>query len=867
MPEPTSPLEAIASPLSLILEEATGGGDAVEVLLLSFTLDLGFFEQAALSAAQALGARVTVVGDAGVVRPDPRAVRRAGRGYLAGLAAAQGSFHPKLVVVAGPEIATVAVGSGNLTLAGWQDNHELWTVLRAGPDGGPGTLEGIARWLEALPGAVRFGQHVPEALARTAELLRAYRVTEPGPTVISPVFGPVIDQLPEGPVDELSVCCPFHDPGAVALTRLCERLQPAQLRVAIQPGLTVCDGPAIAGLVARYGGEVIEIDSARYRHGKLIEARVGGRRWALTGSANCSAAALLTATAAGGNVELSLLTDLDDTLMPEGATLGADALQAHVYRPRRIDRPGIILLGATRSEAGLEVLLARDLRWPARVELSPPSGRPDVWERVGDLPAGAHSGPVSRAVEGGGRLRVVADRPDGPVVSNIVFVVDPARAMRRHGGGTGPRRQTEPFDLFANTGLAERFVADLEALRAAGLGQGRPATAAATGRAASTAGTAAHVDHGNWEDYLDACAGRLGNSLLRFALGLPSLPGDDGAWSETVRAAWDEDLPDDGAGSLDSDDADDIAQEQAPAAVAHIPSLADQSSYTKGRYRRWAERLATAAPDLGTPERLVALRLVLWIIAADAWPATDTSWLAVLGQATEALGKAPEPPPQVEAATASLAAVAVSILRAHAPRTQSGNATRIYQRAVSAAGHLLAGTDAAYIEEYTRYLSDAFGPAVSPAVVKDVAAEIVQADPLADAARALEEHDIFGAHIHGRLLHTTKMFANPVLPALQAVGLAEDAGAVGAWAGTSESWALVIWTEPDLVVFTHGKTDRWFHYRLTGIYTPRACAYADKGIDRRFLVRESFGNQPPSEAALRNLASVELDAPAPPACG
>jgi hypothetical protein len=94
-----------------------------------------------------------------------------------------------------------------------------------------------------------------------------------------------------------------------------------------------------------------------------------------------------------------------------------------------------------------------------------------------------------------------------------------------------------------------------------------------------------------------------------------------------------------------------------------------------------------------------------------------------LGQATEALGKAPDPPPPVEAPTASLAAVAVSTLRVHGPRTQSGESTRIYQRAVTAVGHLLSGTEATYIEEYTRYLSDAFGPAVRPAVVDELAAE------------------------------------------------------------------------------------------------------------------------------------------------
>lgn len=216
--------EALASPLSLLLEAATTGVDALEVLALSFTLDLGFFERAALSVAQALGARVTVVGDARVVRHDPRAVRRAGRGYLAGLASLAGSFHPKLFIIAGAQSATVAIGSGNLTLSGWQDNHELWTVLRAGPDGCPEAIHQLAGWLTRLPEFVRFSQHVPGVLARTAELLIGLGPVVDGPRLVSPVFGPVIDQLPDSPVDGLGVCCPFHDPGAVALGRLVDRL-------------------------------------------------------------------------------------------------------------------------------------------------------------------------------------------------------------------------------------------------------------------------------------------------------------------------------------------------------------------------------------------------------------------------------------------------------------------------------------------------------------------------------------------------------------------------------------------------------------------------------------------------------------------
>ncbi len=362
MSDHDAPTAAIASPLSLLLTAATRDQSASEVLSLSFTLDLGFLERTALGMAQALGARVTVVGDAGVVRHDPRAVRRAGRSYLAGLASCGGSFHPKLVVIAGEEAATVAIGSGNLTLPGWQDNHEIWTVLHAGRDGCPDTIGQVAQWLTDLPAAVKLSPHVPEALVRVSQLIRGFEATELGPKLVSPIWGPIIDQLPAGKADELVVCCPFHDPGAKALGALIDRYDPGQVTVAIQPTLTVCDGPAIDSLVGARDGRVVQLDTDRYRHGKLVEVRVGGDRWALTGSANCSGAALLIPTSAGGNVELGLVGPVQQSLLPEGVAFDREALRAHGYTPRRVDRPSIVVLGAARTDTGLEVVLARPTR-------------------------------------------------------------------------------------------------------------------------------------------------------------------------------------------------------------------------------------------------------------------------------------------------------------------------------------------------------------------------------------------------------------------------------------------------------------------------------------------------------------------------
>jgi hypothetical protein len=127
--------DPIASPLILLSDEE----QAREVLLLSFTLNLEFWERHALSVARALGARVTVVGDAAMVQGEPEHVRYAGITYLDGRAACMsgGAFHPKLLVMAGDDYATVAIGSGNATLSGWHNNAELWTVLRGDMEGAP----------------------------------------------------------------------------------------------------------------------------------------------------------------------------------------------------------------------------------------------------------------------------------------------------------------------------------------------------------------------------------------------------------------------------------------------------------------------------------------------------------------------------------------------------------------------------------------------------------------------------------------------------------------------------------------------------------------------------------------------------------
>lgn len=873
------PPTALASPLTLILdEERTGAQHLEEALFLSFTADLGFFEEIALGVTQATGARVTVVGDVAMARNDPRSVRRAGRSYLAGLAYAQGAaFHPKLMVLAGPEHATIALGSGNTTLAGWQANSELWTVLRSNNDQSPAAITELSAWLRALPEKVRFSAGVPQALGRVAALLdRLHRnstVTAPQVRIVSSLQGPIMDQLPRGPVDELAVFAPFHDQRGLALRQLLERFRPSRFALAYQPGLTDLNGSTVAALVREHDGRIVSDNDQRYRHGKLIEWTVDGQRWALTGSPNLSAAALLLSQGHGGNCELGTITPTPTTLLPDGTDEAAARLQAVPLLPRpRIDG-GPMLLGALRVADGLEVSLARPRPEATHLELSAAVAPPEAWERIADVPSGEVTVTVTAPADAGSRVRLVAvDSVGVPSFGNIVFVVDPDRALRRMTSSQSQAPMTRPPDLFTDPRLAERFLGDLETLRT-GLTPA-PATAAARSTSGSPVATApVDSDKDGWEHYLDACAGRIGHRLARFALGLPLPARADTPFQDLLAVSWDERFTDDIEAALDEDNAETVAAEHKleptgpEASTPALPDLRQAGQEVRRRYRRWVERLVALAPRMGPPERMLIVRLTLWTVAAGAWPSTDTSWLQLLSGAVRALDQH-DLPELVEPQVGSLAAVAIAVLRSQAPRYEITPETLAFNAASAAVSHLLPVADSAYITEYTTLLDTAFGSAVDPASVLDIATDVVQDDPLADAAWALTEkgRDV---HRHGqRLLHITGRFGNRALVALEAVGAAEDAPLVGAWAGSATdagAWALVMWRRPELVVVEARPSGAlWRHYRLNGLVGPKALA-AQRSFESAAAVPHGPRNQP-FELAQQLLSELRLAEPGPPHC-
>ncbi|MFD1211091.1 hypothetical protein ACFQ36_03410 [Arthrobacter sp. GCM10027362] len=302
--------------------EASGDWDVEEALFLTFNADVAFLERGILGLCRSMGARVTVIADAGIWHPDPLTMKGAGTEYLVGLAAHRGAFHPKLALLVGKDRVLALVGSGNLTMGGWQHNSELWSVLRAEDGHAPQALFALAGWLELLPRTVRLASDHADALNRVAARLRAtlghFFPVDDGVQLITNLDQSVLSQLPAGPVDELTLCAPFIDDHASAVRALVEHFPTPKFTLVVQPGLTVVEPHALATVLSGQKGLTIVADnSRRYRHAKLVEWRRGPHRQALTGSANLSAAAMLNTVGRGGNVELGILTTIDEPLWPD----------------------------------------------------------------------------------------------------------------------------------------------------------------------------------------------------------------------------------------------------------------------------------------------------------------------------------------------------------------------------------------------------------------------------------------------------------------------------------------------------------------------------------------------------------------------
>jgi len=218
-------------------------------------------------------------------------------------------FHPKALLLVGPDRAALAIGSGNLTHGGMAANHEAWSFAVSDGDGAA-LIAGFRNYMEALVPTMPLAESLKDGLDAVFDPTQSWIADLPpaGGLAGSPDDIPLLDQLTRsvtGEVRAVSVLAPYYDAEAVALSAIANRFG-APVTCWMQPGRAGLSQTAANQLPANVTLKSIDCEEARrpsFIHAKVMAFHRDEDVVLAVGSANCSQAALL-AQRSWGNAEL-----------------------------------------------------------------------------------------------------------------------------------------------------------------------------------------------------------------------------------------------------------------------------------------------------------------------------------------------------------------------------------------------------------------------------------------------------------------------------------------------------------------------------------------------------------------------------------
>lgn len=316
--------------ISLLDELRKGGYEAS--LITTFNAYLPFYEEVVLRRLVNVGVRHNVLlMDAAQYSISCRDYppNLAGRQYTLAPIKVPGAFHPKIIVLVGEKKALVAVGSHNMTLAGFGFNRELTNVVRVGANEDPSARavvqqawDEVEHWLQinqlSLPSQViemvdkvrDFAPWLNKVKSSGSEGRRIFGARPGNIDLWSQLTGSI-----KGGVREVSVFGAFFDKDFSFVRQIKTDLAPSKIIVAVDPATVqmptrdnVIPGVefvSAAGLGARKKDGETQVG---YLHAKGILLKVdGGDTLLALGSANPSAPAWL-AGRARSNVEIMFVS-------------------------------------------------------------------------------------------------------------------------------------------------------------------------------------------------------------------------------------------------------------------------------------------------------------------------------------------------------------------------------------------------------------------------------------------------------------------------------------------------------------------------------------------------------------------------------
>ena len=873
--------QQIPNPFPMLLEEErTRQVQAREALFLTFNVDLAFFEAQVLGTCLAMGARVSIIADGNVWAPDPRAVRHAGRSYNVGLVTGSMAFHPKVVILAGEERVQVAIGSGNLTLGGWQYNDEVWVQFTGDKTSYPTIFNDIAEWLRGFAYFLWLDADSSDSVRRTYALIqRLLEQSEPvdtGHTFITSAEEAILGRLPSEPVTELRLHAPFLDSSMAATSRLIERLRPQKASLLLQPGLTVFDPVQVQECADKYGIHIEAQESDRknkYRHGKVIWWKSNGTSRVLVGSPNLSGAALLRAWSSGGNYETAVVGPASVLTVPDGRPVDASSISpANTGTAYPSLRPGSSIRSARIVDGALTITLSSPASMLLELEASEFRDPPEQWSLLGSFQEGQIELRTACAMSAVSRVRLSWRDAEIKHVGQIMFVMDPLRisAAPRTPSRAKSYKSPTPGELWQDAGRAlDSLDKDFAALREVSLRTIGPRAAAvgegAQPRQRPVPSVAKLNVESPWLWDLEAASRIQGPLLTAFVLGLPPAP----ASSKEVVAPprWADVLVDDNEAVLD-DEHDDAVASVIPK-VSDTEALApDHSKSPEADRRRRRKRCAQWVASLDDQPpfvQLAMLRIVTSFFSAGNWDSSDVEPLRLMSTLIRHLANEPIPD-ELRASVSSMTLVSCAVMRGATDLRTTSEATIIYRGILESAVTQLGRFDEDLASEYCRTLVGHDSQTLRLDHVQHLIESDLTGDEFKDARAAAAQAGWEFLSQGGTKVFVHGKFSNPELAAITVAGWIDRDNPPPVWAINSNGgWCMCIWERPNLII-ADGKGPRpiWKHFRLASHMSPAAFANQRRSDDSYSSGKQRI-SQPwlPFPEAKQALVRWGLAGPAP----
>ena len=248
-------------------------------------------------------------------------LRKINRSYIACPMLTPHAYHPKFILLLGPNHGRLIVGSGNLSIGGYAGAGECFAIHEWSENSDKNSIQPFLSLKEIIFDQIDQGIIDGITSSRIRDIFDSGNWVDGESngksTVIHNSRESLIDQFVArvngSAVTEIVAAAPFHYRSADAIDELLTRFNPKKFSLLVQNNVTRLNVRALNRVFAKHSAkiEIIEADvPQRYGktmiHAKFIHVRTSKKDYLLQGSANLSSVALC-GYGAKANVELSNL--------------------------------------------------------------------------------------------------------------------------------------------------------------------------------------------------------------------------------------------------------------------------------------------------------------------------------------------------------------------------------------------------------------------------------------------------------------------------------------------------------------------------------------------------------------------------------